>query len=582
MPLVSSPRQGLGLATFLLLAAMAPAQTVLIAHSTLSQWSNGFQGRITITNQAPYTILDWRLGFDASYTITSVWNAQVAATSGAHVEITAVQASWEDGDLSPNETATIDFVASGQPALPQNGTLNGVPVTLAGQSPAPPPLLPTPAPLWPERVVSPYVDATAWPPFDLVGTAQQRGVRFYNLAFVVARTPTDATPSWGGYYDVQSGYLLPEINALRTLRGDVMVSFGGAAGSELAAVATTVPQLQAAYQLVIDTYGLTHVDFDIEGVWLAHPASIARRSQAIAGLQAAAAAAGRPLKVWFTLPVLPSGLTLDGRNVIASALQHGVVLDGVNVMAMDYGSSAAPNPQGNMGHYAVQAAQATKAQLAVLYQQAGQNPSDAELWRKVGVTPMVGVNDVASEVFTQADVAVLSTFAQQQGLGLLAFWSLNRDVPCAGGPQPWASPSCSSIAQQPYEFTGLFLPYTAPAFADLGLGLAGAAGVPVLTGGGTMQPGGPFTLRVDHVAANHACVFVLGATRVDVPLFAFTLVPSPELPVLAVADALGTAQWTVPWPALPHRSELWQQVVVLDPQAPFGFAASNGLYAIAP
>ncbi len=106
--------------------------------------------------------------------------------------------------------------------------------------------------------------------------------------------------------------------------------------------------------------------------------------------------------------------------------------------------------------------------------------------------------------------------------------------------------------------------------------------MPVLTGGGTLQPGGPFTLRVDQVAPNHACVFVLGASRVDVPLFALTLVPSPELPVFAVADALGSAQWTVPWPAVPHRSELWQQVVVLDPSAPFGFAASNGLYAIAP
>ncbi len=100
-----------------LASATAPAQAVLIAHSVTSQWSTGFQGRITILNQAPYTIHDWRLGFDASYTITSMWNAQIAANAGAHYEVTAVQASWEDGDLSPNELASIDFVATGVPAI---------------------------------------------------------------------------------------------------------------------------------------------------------------------------------------------------------------------------------------------------------------------------------------------------------------------------------------------------------------------------------------------------------------------------------------------------------------------------------
>lgn len=565
-----------------LLTTALPAQTVLIDHTVTSAWGTGFQGRITVLNQAPYTIVDWRLGFDAAYTITSMWNASIALQLGAHYEVTAVPASWDDGDLSPGELASIDFVATGQPLLPTNGTLNGVPVSLSGQSPAPPPLSPTPAPLWPERVFSPYVDATAWPPFDLVGVATNHHVRFYNLAFVVARTNIDATPSWGGYYDVASQYLLAEINALRALRGDVMVSFGGAAGTELAVAATSVSQLQAAYQQVIDTYALTHIDFDIEGAWVAHPASIARRSAAIAGLQAAAAAAGRELHVWFTLPVLPSGLTNDGVNVLASALQHGVVIDGVNVMAMDYGSAAAPNPQGNMGNYAVQAATATHAQLINVHQQAGQTLTPAQAWRKIGVTPMIGVNDVNTEIFLQADVGVLTSFAAQHGIGMLAFWSMGRDVQCAGGAQPWASYNCSSILQQPFEFTDLFVPYTAPAFRDLGFGLAGAAGVPVLTGSGTMTPGGPFHLQLTHVAPNHACVFVLGASRLDVPLFGFTLVPSPEVPVLVVADGNGNATWALTWPNLQRRVETWQQGVVLDPTATFGFAASNGLYAIAP
>jgi hypothetical protein len=63
---------------------------------------------------------------------------------------------------------------------------------------------------------------------------------------------------------------------------------------------------------VIDAYGLTQIDYDIEGSAVADPASIDRRSQAIANLQTAAKANGKTLAVTLTLPVLPSGLTSQG------------------------------------------------------------------------------------------------------------------------------------------------------------------------------------------------------------------------------------------------------------------------------
>ncbi len=195
---------------------------------------------------------------------------------------------------------------------------------------------------------------------------------------------------------------------------------------------------------------------------------------------------------------------------------------------------------------------------------------------------MIGVNDVNTEIFLPSDAGVVLAFAQQQRLGLVSFWSMGRDGQCAGGAQPWASYNCSSILQQPFEFTGLFLPYTAPAWQNLGFGFAGANGIPALTGGGTMTTGGPFALDLASVAPNHACVFVLGASRLDAPLFGFTLVPEPAIPVFALADAGGHATWSIVWPPLPRRVELWQQGVVLDPAAAQGFAASNALYAIAP
>jgi len=302
---------------------------------------------------------------------------------------------------------------------------------------------------WPAHVFAPYVDMAGWPTPDLVSIAQNSGARYLTLAFVVAESSGTKQPAWGGYseYAVNSGSfdlnLRSQINSLRALGGDVMVSFGGAANSELAQVITDTTALQAAYQKVITAYGLTRIDFDIEGAAVADRASIDRRSQAMAGLQQAAAAAGKPLDIWLTLPVLPSGLTADGLYVVRSALKYGVKLSGVNVMAMDYGDSAAPNPSGQMGTYAIQAGTSTFNQLKTLY---GTSLTDTQLWAMIGVTPMIGVNDVVSEVFTQSAATQLTTWAKQKGIGMLSMWSIGRDHPSQAG-----------VSQGEYDFAKIFV-----------------------------------------------------------------------------------------------------------------------------
>ncbi|MDQ4133039.1 MAG: hypothetical protein M3179_07505 [Actinomycetota bacterium] len=165
--------------------------------------------------------------------------------------------------------------------------------------------------------------------------------------------------------------------------------------------------LAGRYQAVIDRYRLTSVDFDIEGVATAELVSVDRRSKAIAKVQQAARADGRALQVSLTLPVLPSTLTPDGVAVVRSARGNGVDVSVVNVMAMDYGSGAAPNPAGQMGTYAVQAATSTRDQLRSLYPAR----TDAQLWAMVGITPMIGQNDIAGEVFTLADARQVTDFA---------------------------------------------------------------------------------------------------------------------------------------------------------------------------
>jgi hypothetical protein len=313
---------------------------------------------------------------------------------------------------------------------------------------------------WPAHVYAPYVDMGLWPTYDLVAAAQTHGIRYFNLAFIVA--DSTGQPSWGGYSEYRLGTefdakVRTQIAGVRALGGDVVVSFGGAAGSELAQVVTNVNTLAARYQAVIDAYGLTHVDFDIEGAASADRISIDRRNEAIAILQRNAAAAGRELHVSYTLPVLPTGLTQDGVYVLQSAVARGVNIGLVNIMAMDYGDSAAPNPQGKMGDYAIAAATSLFNQLKSLY---GTSKTESQLWAMVGVTPMIGVNDVTSEVFDQQEARELLAFAEQKGIGMIAMWSLNRDQQNAAGKLNYVDLKSSGVLQSPFEFSGIFGQFT--------------------------------------------------------------------------------------------------------------------------
>lgn len=313
---------------------------------------------------------------------------------------------------------------------------------------------------WPAEVFAPYVDATLWPTYDFVATAQTQGTKYFTLAFITADPQNN--PAWGGYasYGLGSDFdaqMRSNIAALRDLGGDVAVSFGGAAGRELAEVITDVNQLAAAYRSVINAYGLTHIDFDIEGAAAAHKTSIDRRSQAIAILKAEAAAAGRELHIRYTLSVLPTGLTPDGMYVLQSAKNAGVIPDGVNVMAMDYGDSAAPNPDGRMGDYAIQAGESLFAQLTQLF---GSVTTEEQRWKMIGITPMIGMNDVQTEIFDQQEARELLAWAESRGIGLLSMWSLNRDYQHANGTLNHVDLHSSSVLQSPLEFSDIFNEFT--------------------------------------------------------------------------------------------------------------------------
>jgi len=299
-------------------------------------------------------------------------------------------------------------------------------------------------------VAAPFVDIGAWPTPNLTQIAETTGLRQFSLGFIVNGTAA-CTPSWFNAYAMSAGYEQSDIASLRAIGGDVKPSFGGEAGTELAQSCTDVPSLTAAYQSAITAYNLTQIDFDIEGSAVADPASIDRRSQAVAALQRTAAAAGKTLNVTLTLPILPSGLTSDGLYVVESAVKYGAEITLVNGMAMDFGDIEAPNPGGQMGTYAIDTAKSLYIQLTPLYP----SLTSAQVWNMIGVTPMIGQNDNSSEVFYQADMRQLLAFAQQQHLGELAFWDVTRDGDACTG----SLSKCTDITQTPYEFSKMIAPY---------------------------------------------------------------------------------------------------------------------------
>jgi predicted peroxiredoxin len=310
-------------------------------------------------------------------------------------------------------------------------------------------------------IFAPYVDCTLWPNFEIQNTSVS-GIYLYTCAFIVDdQFAAGANPCWGGYSTLQMDYYQDKILALRSQGGDIIMSFGGANGIELAYAAADEFLARDAYKTVIDAYSLTSIDFDIEGFLAADAASVLRRSKAMKLLQNEYPG----LKISLTLACLPTGLTNDGLNVVQSAINQNVDISCVNLMAMDYGPATI-----DMGDAAISAAQALFTQLHTMYQNSGVVIADSLIWRKIGITPMIGQNDVQGEIFNLNDASDVANWAAQNHIGRLSLWSANRDRQCANATDPLYS--CSHIQQELFEFSGIF---------------GNVAPYPVLSHGGAVQ-----------------------------------------------------------------------------------------------
>ena len=262
---------------------------------------------------------------------------------------------------------------------------------------------------FPAHFAAPYLQISSSDAGDMAADEAATGLKDYTLAFLIPRS--GCTPQWED--DGSSvGAFAAQISAIQSSGGNVIVSFGGEAGGELAQTCTNVSQLTAAYQNVVNTYGVTRLDFDIEGGVLSDTAATALRDQALAALQAADPA----VQVDFTLAVSPQGLptgTGSEYALLQDAKAKGVKVSVVNIMTMDFGAGS------NDLADAESAAQGTASQLASLY-----GISTSAAYNMMGLTPIAGTNDDGT-YFSTSNAQSLESFAASNGVAELSFWEVD-------------------------------------------------------------------------------------------------------------------------------------------------------------
>jgi len=285
---------------------------------------------------------------------------------------------------------------------------------------------------------NPYLDMLLWPIPDTAAIAKEAGLKAMTLAFLVA-DPEGTALCWGGQATYPVEWMQEQTRALAKAGIAFDVSIGGATGQDIAAGKNA--------QVAADAYAKAwrelrprYLDFDIEGAAVMDTLQHQIRLEALAIANEQVVSEGLPeIHYTMTLAVMPEGLPAPALDLVEMAQKsaRGGPAE-VRIMAMDYGSSYV-----DMGVSAIQAAEATSSQLQ----------------EAVVVVPMIGQNDIKEEMFSLEDAQMLASYAaEHRGVveGLSA-WSLGRDRPCEGerGDDITASPSCSGVAQEPYEFSGI-------------------------------------------------------------------------------------------------------------------------------
>ncbi|SER36793.1 PKD domain-containing protein [Natrinema salaciae] len=288
----------------------------------------------------------------------------------------------------------------------------------------------------PDSVFAPYHHMNTDPTTAPAEWADLAGTNYFHLAFVLGTG--DGTPAWDGNPNQAVGETSfgDEIRDLQARGGQAIISFGGATGNYLASDYDDPHALADAFESVVDEYDCPYIDIDDEAP---NGSVVDLRNEALSILQDR-----RPdVHVGYTVRTRVTGIA--DTEIITNAIDNGVEIEYVNLMTMNWGwvRTSAEN--------CIQCAEGAHDQLQEWFP----DKSDAELYDMIGITPMIGVQN-SGEPFYPDDAAEVRSYAEEHDIGLLSFWSIERDNPGNG-----LDSEHSGVDQEPFEFSENFNGFTA-------------------------------------------------------------------------------------------------------------------------
>lgn len=266
------------------------------------------------------------------------------------------------------------------------------------------------------------------------------GIKWFTMAFILSSG--GCNPAWDGSRPLTGGNDQSVINSVRAAGGDIVPSIGGWSGNKLGPNCSTAEALAGAYQQVINAYGLKAIDVDIENTDEFENEVVQDR---ILNALRIVKANNPGLRTIITFGTSTTGPTSWGNRLIERASALGANIDVFTIMPFDFGGGA------NMYQNTVNATEGLKTKLKSTF-----GWDDATAYAHIGISGMNGLSD-QQELTSPATWTQIRDWSNSHHIARLAFWSVNRDRPCAGG---GVVSNCSGISQTNWQFTSITAGFT--------------------------------------------------------------------------------------------------------------------------
>jgi hypothetical protein len=290
------------------------------------------------------------------------------------------------------------------------------------------------------KMAAPYIYNGWGDPPSATSVMSATGVKSFTMAFMLSGG--GCTPMWDSQRALKGGVDEQMINSVRAAGGDVEISFGGWSGNKLGPNCSSASALAGAYQQVINAYNLKFIDIDIENTDEFESEVVQDR---ILGALKIIKQNNPGIKTIVTFGTSTTGPTWWGTRLISQSKALGANIDVYTIMPFDFGGGS------DMFGNTTRATDGLRDALKTNF-----GWSDATAYAHIGISGMNGLSD-QSETTTPAIWTQIRDWANSHHIARLAFWSVNRDRPCAGG---GVAENCSGISQTNWQFTKITAGFT--------------------------------------------------------------------------------------------------------------------------